>query len=172
MILYTCLEFVAFVLFVVGTPIDMFRRSGEDTLGNTYCISLWGLKKKCYSTTYNYKINTLWELCSGRKNLFKAAEITAILTILILFVCFMLAFLACCCCKPCTCCIRLLLVPLTIASIGTGAATWGCMASSYNSSNGKCPAIKKDWSYGAGFGLLVTAWVINVINMVFLLLPC
>ncbi|CAC9538387.1 Amastin_surface_glycoprotein_-_putative [Leishmania infantum] len=47
------------------------------------------------------------------------------------------------------------------------------MAVTYNKDEGmNCFAIKELGSYGAGFVLFVLAWILDVINIIILLLPC
>ncbi|KPI85576.1 amastin-like protein [Leptomonas seymouri] len=82
-LIYSLLQLVVFLFIFVGTPIDMFRPMDENTLGDTPCLTLWGLKEKCYSTTYDARVNDLFEMCPERRARFRAAQAFAIMNIII-----------------------------------------------------------------------------------------
>jgi hypothetical protein len=171
-IIYSILQFVAFLFILVGTPIDMFRVKGEKVIGNKGCVTMWGYKKKCYSTTYDLKVGKIFELCKGRKDRFRAAEAFAIINIIIYGVACVLGFVMLCCCH----CLRWVCLVLNIFGF-TSVVSWAIMADAYGSKSGDlgagyCGKLKTLYKYGAGFALLVTAWCLDIVNIIFLMLPC
>lgn len=186
--IYTILEFVAFVFVLVGTPIDMFRSKGQNEIGNSACLTMWGYKSECYSTSYDVKsMSTLFAGCPKRLHHFQAAEAFAIISIAVFAVCFILGLCMCSCCSSCACCCRVLLCILIILGIASAAVVWACMAASYNVDhngddssaesiisdvNPLCYKLKNIVKYGAGFALIVVGWAIHTVNLLFALLPC
>jgi len=175
-LLYTLAQIVALVFAVVGTPIEMFRFKHEVD-GDTPCVTLWGIKNKCSSTSYDVKVDDdlMFLGCSSRQDHFKAAEAFAIISICIIAGAAAFGFIQCCCCVCC----QFLLYLLNICTIATLCIAWALMANVYNSNSDKsvatvmCHALKdEDFKYGAGFALLVVAWCIVIIDMIFLKLPC
>ncbi|KPI85579.1 amastin-like protein [Leptomonas seymouri] len=71
----------------------------ESTLGDTPCLTLWGLKEKCYSTTYDARVSDLFEMCPERRARFRAAQAFAIMNIFIYGVACVLGFVQLCCCR-------------------------------------------------------------------------
>lgn len=183
LLIYGVLELCAFLCFVVGTPLDQFRSKDQDEFGNTPCLTLWGCKPKCYDPSFKNRVNENFEACPSRAAKFKVAQSFAILTILISLVALIMVALMCSCLAYCSCCVRLVVVVLTVVAIGSGAVTWSMMVVAFHNSQGECPALKKlffcpgvedssaNSKYGAGFGLLVVGWVLQVLNMVFIHLP-
>ncbi|KPI85577.1 amastin-like protein [Leptomonas seymouri] len=154
----------------------MFRRKDEDTLGNTPCLTLWGLKDKCYSTTYDVRVNDLFVMCPERRDRFRAAQAFAIIFIVIFCVECVLGFVQLCCCT----CLRWVCLALNILGIFS-CIPWTLMCVMYfrNTESSSdwwrsrnCTRFNTDYKYGAGFALLVTAWCVNTVNIVFIMLPC
>lgn len=183
--IYAILEAIAFLFIVVGTPIDQFRSKTDNNdltsfLGNTACLSLWGRKNECYSTTINTRPSKLFDACKDRLVRFQAGEAMAIVSIVLYGLCLILALCACGCCSACACCLRVVIVILTIAGIASGAAVWGCMANCYNvqhsfsesSDASLCLSLKDHFKYGAGFALILVAWILHTVNVIMALLPC
>ncbi|KPA82130.1 amastin-like protein [Leptomonas pyrrhocoris] len=175
-VIYCILQFIAFLFLLVGTPIDMFRAKNEDTIGNKPCLTMWGTKEKCYSTKYDIRPDDLFVLCKERRDRFRAAEAFAIIHIVVYLVACILGFVQLCCCS----CLRWACLALNILGI-TSCISWAIMADLYlrNSSasltwsgSPNCYKFNLAFKYGAGFGLLVTAWCLNIVAMVFLMLPC
>ncbi|KPA82139.1 amastin-like protein [Leptomonas pyrrhocoris] len=173
-VIYSILQFIAFLLILVGTPIDMFRAKNEDTIGNKPCVTMWGIKEKCYSTKYDIRPKDLFALCKGRLDRFRAAEAFAIINIAIYLVACILGFVQLCCCH----CLRWVCLLLNILGI-SAVVTWAIMADAFGSKSGAdrfnigyCGKLKDFSKYGAGFGLFVTAWCLDIVNIVFLMLPC
>jgi len=172
-IIYAILQFIAFLFILVGTPIDMFRSKDRNVFGNTECLTMWGYKQKCYSTTYDIRINDLFALCTGRRDRFRAAEAFAIICIFVYGVAALLGFVMMCCCS----CLRWVCLVLNIVGISS-VVTWAIMVDAYHQSSGGsgvsvCGRMKSDrMKYGAGFALFLTGWCLNIVNIIFLMLPC
>lgn len=170
LVFYCALQLCAFVLVLVGTPIDQFRSKDNDELiGDTPCLTLWGYKSKCYGTKYDSRTKDIWALCDDRRTRFQAAEAFAIISIGVFGAAALFGFIQLCCCP----CFRWFCLVLNIVGIVTCCVTWACMASEYNTGRGiACAALKDGMRYGAGFALFVTGWCLCIINIVFLMLPC
>lgn len=168
LILYAILQFVAFVFVLVGTPIDMFRSKKENVLGNTPCLTLWGMKTKCYSTKYDSKLSDTFGTCTDRINRFRAAEAFAILSIIVFGVACLIGFIMLCCCS----CLRWLCLVLNILGIATACITWALMVDAYYTSRNTCPKLNITYKYGAGLALFVVGWCLDIIDIIFLMLPC
>lgn len=78
-LIYGLLQFAALVLVVIGVPFDQFRpRSVQEDIkkedfSNSYCITMWGTKDKCYSLTYIDRPNDLFANCGSRPRYFRMA---------------------------------------------------------------------------------------------------
>lgn len=173
---YCVMQFIALVFIVVGTPIDMFRAKGVDTFGNKACLTLWGSKEKCYSTTYNTKPSELFAQCTERRDRFRAAEAFAIISIVVYGVAALLGFIQLCCCH----CLRWICLMLNILGIFS-CISWSLMADLYFknttssvtwSASANCYRFSRDYKYGAGFALLIVGWALNFIAILFLAFPC
>lgn len=178
---FTGVEFLALLFFVIGTPIDMFRLKDIDSLGNTNCVTMWGFKEKCHSTTYDVTFSkALFDTCESRYNYIVLTQACSLITIAAFLICFFFALLACCCTFR-LCCCRVLIFIISIVGTITGAIAWGSMVTIYlnNQSddfmvelNVLCSPWKLIFKYGAGFALLVTGWCLHAVNGLILLLPC
>lgn len=180
--IFTLLEFVALLFFTIGTPIDMFQSKDRDCEGNAHCLTLWGLKTKCYSMKYEEKFSYEWfEGCTSRFLNFRLSQAFSILSIYIYFMCFVVGVSLCCCCASCLAQGKLLLGVLTFFGCGTGAAAWGFMATAYNVNQGnderiivnelRCNAFKETFSYGSGFILFVMGWCLQSVNILMAVSP-
>ena len=169
-IIYSILQFIAFLFILVGTPIDMFRAHEKSVWGNTQCLTMWGFKMKCYSNTYDIKPSKLFPACTGRKDRFRAAEAFAIINIVVYGVACILGFVQLCCCG----CLRWVCLVLNIFGI-TSVVSWAIMADAHSTKKGDglgyCAKLSVDYKYGAGFALLVTGWCLDIVDIVFLMLP-
>ncbi|TPP49064.1 Amastin surface glycofamily protein [Leishmania donovani] len=169
MLLYVISQFFAFLLVLVGTPIDMFRANDTSRIGNTPCLTLWGGKDKCYSTIYNVKSDDLWANCPDRRLQFRVAQALAVISIVVYGLAFILGFIALCCCF----CLRWVCLTLNILGFGTLGVVWALMVVAYYKDGGRdCARENLDHQFGAGFILLVVAWCLNTIDIWFLLLEC
>lgn len=172
LVFYCALQLCAFVLVLVGTPIDQFRSKGHDGLiGDTPCLTLWGYKDKCYSTKYDLRTKEIWALCDDRRTHFLVAEVLSIISIGVFGAAAVFGFIQLCCCSSCCRCVCLL---LNILGVGAAGVTWAFMVTEYNIQydNNACFKLKSLYKYGAGFALFVTGWCLCLVNIVFLMLPC
>lgn len=177
---FVIVQFVAVALTVIGTPIDMFRPKDSDYKSDTYCITLWGTKEKCFSTTYNSKTKEFWEPCTVRKSRFVAAQVCAIITIATFFLSLILALVQCCCCLCC----KFVCMLLNIVGVVTGIVVFALMLDSWNNTRGpgvipRCVAIKRyskvnevPMKIGAGLVLFIVSVALGFVNIFISLLPC
>lgn len=178
---YGVLQFVALSLLVIATPIDMFRDSRVNLLGNRGCLTMWGYKEACYSNEYSVVLENLFELCRGRRDRFRAAEVLTVGSIVLLLLSTVCAVIMLCCCR----CLRWVCMGLTVTSFSVSTAVWGMMSQMYftavsSNSGAGCKALREDgasfttgyFRYGAGFYLIVISGWLNFISIIFLLLPC
>ncbi|KAL7696247.1 amastin-like protein [Lotmaria passim] len=193
LVLYSIVQFIAFLFILVGTPIDQFRLSTDDMFSNSPCLTIWGWKNKCISATWNTRTNTLWSSCPDRKDRFRASEGLAIAAIVITLVASILGFVMLCCCR----CLRWLNLILNLLGTGTGCAVSALMIDAYYNrhdpyssvellvGNITCGALRDNalvhgevgtgaahFKYGAGFALYIVGWGLCFINIIFLMLPC
>ncbi|GET92141.1 amastin-like surface protein, putative [Leishmania tarentolae] len=169
MIIYTILQFIAFLLVLVGTPIDMFRSNEKLLVPANPCLTLFGFKMDCSSTNYFGTSDEMWASCTGRRDRFRAAQVFAIISIVVYGAAFVLGLLTLCR-RPR---LRWVCLALSIAGIVTLCIVWACMAVTYNKDEGEnCAAANDFMKFGAGLVLLLVAWCLDIINIVFLLLPC
>ncbi|KAL7696245.1 amastin-like protein [Lotmaria passim] len=175
-IIYSILQFIAFLFILVGTPIDMFRAHEKSVWGNTQCLTMWGFKMKCYSNTYDIKPSELFPACTERRDRFRAAEAFAIISIVVYGVACIFGFVQLCCCS----CLRWACVLLNIFGI-TSCISWAIMSDLYLkdttssptwTTSVNCHKLKLNYKHGAGFALLITGWALNLVGIVFLAFPC
>lgn len=175
-IIYSILQFIAFVFILVGTPIDMFRDKSINRIGDTQCVTMWGLKTKCYSTKYDTRPKDMFTSCKGRLDRFRAAEAFAIINIAFYGLGCLFGFIMLCCCL----CFRWLCLILNILGI-TSCVSWAIMVYAHSTTSDKvnlpskanyCLKLKDYYNYGAGFALVVVAWCLDIIAIIFLMLPC
>ncbi|TPP49077.1 Amastin surface glycofamily protein [Leishmania donovani] len=169
MILYVIFQFLAFLLVLVGTPIDMFRVKELGRFANTPCLTLWGGKEECYSTMYDVSYEELWANCTHRRLQFRVAASLAVISIVVYGLAFILGFIALCCCVF----FRWVCLTLNILGFGTLGVVWALMVVAYYKDDGLfCPRVSSRFDFGFGFILLVVAWCLNTIDIFFLLLEC
>ncbi|TPP49074.1 Amastin surface glycofamily protein [Leishmania donovani] len=169
MILYVIFQFLAFLLVLVGTPIDMFRVKELGRFANTPCLTLWGGKEECYSTMYDVSYEELWANCTHRRLQFRVAASLAVISIVVYGLAFILGFIMLFCCF----CLRWVCLTLNILGFGTLGVVWALMVVVYYKDDGLfCPRVSSRFDFGFGFILLVVAWCLNIIDIWFLVLPC
>ncbi|CAJ1023351.1 putative Amastin surface glycoprotein [Leishmania utingensis] len=166
LLLYAILQFIAFLLVLVATPLDMFRsQNGQPLQG---CLTLWGFKYNCSSLGKDVVISTVWNSCPRRLMLFHAAEAFAIVSIFLYGMAFILGVVM----LLCSFNLRYVCLGLNIVGAITLCVVWAAMAMTYlKEDGGPCPAMRTLLNYGVGFTLLIIAWVLDIINIFFLLLP-
>ncbi|TPP50763.1 Amastin surface glycofamily protein [Leishmania donovani] len=81
---------------------------------------------------------------------------------------FLFGFILLWCCSA----FRWVCVALNIVGIGTVCVVWVLMVKVYHIDDGTvCMVLDKGFRFGIGFGLLLVAWVLDIIAIFFLLLP-
>lgn len=178
-ILFTILEFFAFALVIVGTPIDVFRKDGESSDSNTECLTMWGYKEKCYSTSLTLKFTSNTFLnCPSRFRLFQCSQACSIITILLFFMNFLLGLVSCCCAGG-NCAFTCIIYFFSALAFLTAAAVWIPLSVLFLSgSNDKtsiydlCEALNRNYIYGIGFFLVLSGWVGHTVGSIFLSFPC
>ncbi|XQJ30505.1 Amastin surface glycoprotein, putative [Leishmania guyanensis] len=168
LLIYAVVQFIAFFLVMFATPIDMFVFKPQFRSGRTPAVTLWGLKNKGFGTKYSRSIYELWSDCPGRLMRFRVAQVLAIISILVYGTAFVLGVTMLFCCPY----LRFVCVALNIVGAVTLCIVWASMVVTYR--NEDPPAcIRESFlsNYGAGFVLLVVAWVLDILNIFVLLLP-
>ncbi|TPP54954.1 Amastin surface glycofamily protein [Leishmania donovani] len=167
-ILYAILQFIAFLFVLVGTPIDMFRGTTKDLFNISLCITLWGSKFECKTIMYAMPTDDQWKFCPTRLQHFHIAQILSIISVFVYALAALLGFIMLCCCSL----LRWLCLVFNIAGIITLGITWGFMVVEYGRNESRfCPPLRKDYKFGVGFALFMVAWVLNLIDIIFLMLP-
>ncbi|CAD2219866.1 amastin-like surface protein-like protein [Angomonas deanei] len=174
-IIYTILQAIVFIFVLVATPIDMFKPKnnnfwitipGWSPAGRGSCYTMWGYKTDCSSTKYTSKGTAAFG-CGRRRNNMNGAAAFAIISIFLTLVALVFGILLICKCLGA-------IVPLILSIIAmvTILISWACVAGVYT--QGFCGGnpYKTNMKYGAGFGLLVTAWCLEVILVIFLIVFC
>ncbi|CAJ1007779.1 putative Amastin surface glycoprotein [Leishmania naiffi] len=164
LLVYVVLQFIAFMLVLVATPIDMFRSNNGQ--GGVQCVTLWGSKANCNGITNDRTISSLFVMCPRRLRLLRAAEAFAIVSIFIYGAAFMLGVVVLLCSSN----LRLVCLVLNIVGAVTVCFVWAVIAVTYLTEDGGCSALRTLLQYGAGFALLIIAWLLDVINVLFLVL--
>lgn len=188
LVIYSIVQFIAFLFILVGTPIDQFRVENDEVFSNSPCLTVWGWKNKCISATWNSLTNDYWSGCPDRVKRFRAAEALSIAAIVITLVAFILGFVMLCCCQCC----RWLCLLLNLLGTGCACAVTALMIDAFYNDhetetipklNASCDALRENrlmggasapthFKYGAGFALYIVGWGLCFINIVFLMLPC
>ncbi|CBZ24104.1 putative amastin-like protein [Leishmania mexicana MHOM/GT/2001/U1103] len=169
MILYALLQFLAFLFVLVATPIDMFRPKGTSRFASTQCLTLWGEKMECFNTVYTRSSDELWANCTDRRIVFRASEALAVISIFVYALAFILGFIMLFCCF----CLRWVCLTLNIIGSVTLSVVWVLMVVVYYTDdvNG-CQRLMKWFQFGLGFILLVSAWCLDVLGILDLLILC
>nr|CAJ2471760.1 unnamed protein product [Leishmania braziliensis] len=167
LLVYAVLQFIAFFLVLVGTPLDMFRFNSL-TRSVTRCLTLWGYKERCSSSSIDSPLNVVWEECPARLRRFHVAQAFAIVSILVYGAAFVLGVIMLFCCSF----LRSVCLTLNIVGVATLCVVWVAMTMTFSKDEGGiCVDFQSVSHYGAGFALLVTAWVLDILNIFILLLP-
>ncbi|XQJ30364.1 amastin-like surface protein, putative [Leishmania guyanensis] len=169
LLVYVAVQFVAFFLVLVATPIDMFWFRNQTAELPFWCLTLWGLKTDCYSLVYDDFPDTLWFYCTSRRDRFRAAQGFAVISVFVYGAAFVLGVIMLFCYRW----LRWVCLALNCIGAVTVCIVWVSMAVTYNRDEGPgCPAWRTMYTYGAGFVFLLLAWLLDLFNIpVLLLLP-
>ncbi|SYZ65285.1 Amastin_surface_glycoprotein [Leishmania braziliensis MHOM/BR/75/M2904] len=167
-IVYSILQFIAFLLVLVGTPLDMFRSRQRSIFNETSCVLLWGVKRNCSSIVYAATSDDRWVMCPTRRTHFRVARVFAVITIVVYCAAFVLGFIMLCCYAW----LRWVCLGLNIVGFVTLAIPLALMVVSYQTDEDlACPQLKRDFNFGIGFSLFAAALCLDAIDIVFLLIP-
>ncbi|KAK7196205.1 Amastin surface glycoprotein [Novymonas esmeraldas] len=155
------LEAIVFILTVVGTPIDVFRSRGPASASVHVCYSMWGVKE-CGNHKTN-PINAPYKgfPSSGIEKTMNAASAFAIISIFLTLVALVLTVLL-----VFKCIFRVIPGIFSVLAFVTLLVCWACMAGAYNKNYGAGLRIKTGYTYVGGFGLIVTAWCVQTVEMI------
>ncbi|CBZ40996.1 uncharacterized protein [Leishmania mexicana MHOM/GT/2001/U1103] len=166
-IVYVVLQLIAFVCVMIGTGVDIFYIKPESSGGHRLCVTLWGGKDDCRKPKVISSLDELWALCPRIRDNFRAAEAFAIISIIVYGFAFLFGCLLLCCCSD----FRWVCLALNIVGAVTACVVWALMVVTYRLQEEKCEVLSDDFVFGTGFGLYVFAWVLDILNIIFLMLP-
>nr|CAJ2465517.1 unnamed protein product [Leishmania braziliensis] len=167
LLVYAVLQIIAFLLVLVATPLDMFRFN-EDGSNVTGFISLWGTTFIVGDLSFFSSSSDVWDLCPDRVMRFRVAQALAVFSILVYGAAGALGVIMLFCCPL----LRWICLTLNIVGAVTACVVWAAMVLTYFTNEGRtCPALMTRTKFGVGFALFVVAWVLDLINIVFLALP-
>nr|CAJ2471557.1 unnamed protein product [Leishmania braziliensis]CAJ2471559.1 unnamed protein product [Leishmania braziliensis]CAJ2472184.1 unnamed protein product [Leishmania braziliensis]CAJ2472185.1 unnamed protein product [Leishmania braziliensis]CAJ2472186.1 unnamed protein product [Leishmania braziliensis] len=165
---YAVVQFIAFLLVLVGTPIDMYRFRPRFITQNTTVTTLWGVKMGGFNLTNVITSDYLWRRCTNRRDRFRVAQVFAVISIFVYGAAAALGFMMLYCCSV----FRLFCLALNIVGALTLCIVWAAVVVTYYvKDNEFCWKESVFSTYGAGFVLLVLAWILDIVNIAFLLLP-
>ncbi|CAJ1039342.1 putative Amastin surface glycoprotein [Leishmania shawi] len=169
LLVYVVVQFVAFFLVLVATHIDMFRYRPDGSMLDNECITLWSSKNNCASGKHDISSDGQWAACPPRRDRFRAAQAFVIISIFVYGTAFVLGVIMLLCNR----CFRWVCLALNSVGAVTLFIVWVAMAVTYSRNEGfGCLAPKAFHSYGAGFVLLVLAWLPDILNIPVLLFLC
>ncbi|CBZ08371.1 amastin-like protein [Leishmania infantum JPCM5] len=166
-IIYVVLQFIAFFSVLIGTGVDMFYIKPEHSFGARVCITLWGGKTDCRKAKVTITPGVRWKFCPIRRNNFRIGEAFAVISIFVYGAAFLFGFLLLYCCAG----FRWLCLALNIVGAVTACVVWAVMVVTYRLPEPKCLELSDGYDFGTGFGLFVLAWILDIIDIIFLMLP-
>ncbi|CAM42334.1 amastin-like surface protein-like protein [Leishmania braziliensis MHOM/BR/75/M2904] len=158
-LLFSAIQFLVLLFVVIATPISQI-----DSMTSKMCYTLWGSKSDCSKVGYTGRGKMAFGGCGQRVNNMNGGAAFAIISILttlvaLFFGIMMLIRVSC----P-------VILPLffTSVSVVTILISWACVAGAFT-----IKMCGDRWSnfamkYGPGFGLMVTAWCLQIANVVVL----
>ncbi|KAL7694907.1 amastin [Lotmaria passim] len=199
LMVYVVLQFITMLFVVIATPIQLFKINNDwrdkiypELVGSKkrLCVSAWGMKLGCNQKGY-YNRDFTHTFCYRVRLDFKIVEAFCLMTI-----CFMVLGLALGILsifqkvsKGATGAIGAFAMVLCLIPWGIIAGMYyqkpccettgwntdnkvrNCVGNNTNIRNEDIPGFKHMGSYGAGFGLLVAAWAIQVVAIAFAFAP-
>ncbi|CAG9574596.1 amastin-like surface protein-like protein [Leishmania major strain Friedlin] len=151
------LQLAVFLFVIVATPISQF-----DVKNGSGCYTFIGYKTECSLSAVS-ATGTAAFGCKQRRDSMGSGAAFAIISILttlaaLVFIALMLLRIPCAVFPP---------LLFTCLSVFTILISWACVASVYSIRMCNDP-FYRFVHYGPGFGLMVTAWCLQVINVVVL----
>lgn len=167
-VVFAIVQFLVFLFVLISTPLEHFVAKGNWGNGSG-CFTMFGYQNSCRGS-YTSKGTEAWG-CVKRRDNMNAAGAFAIISIIttlaaLVFGILMVIRIPCAVLFP---------VVLVLVSVLTILISWGCVAAVYgqNMCKGNAAvgaAFKFFTSYGPGFGLMVTAWCFEVVNLILIIL--
>nr|ACS87844.1 g-amastin [Angomonas deanei] len=158
------LEAIIFLFCVVGTPIDVFKAKSK--VKPRMCYSMWG-SKQCgpHKTNPSGSANKGFPT-SNIKSVMTAAAAFSIISIFFTLLALILTILVACKCMS-----GIIAGVISIIAFISTLIVWACQAGVYYKKYRLVPIgpryqIKDSYHYHASFGLFVTAWCLQTIEMI------
>lgn len=160
---------------LIGTCLPQFMYKLQGSNGRT-CITLFSLDLNCMHSPHRSLSGFFRKACKARTNYFQAGEAFAIISIFVYFAAFIagvLQFFR-------KISITHIIAGVNAAGVITALIVWLVMIHVYNSNDLKqsntllheCQPLKdSNYNLGAGFALIILAWVLNLIAIPFLYIP-
>ncbi|CBZ24105.1 putative amastin-like protein, partial [Leishmania mexicana MHOM/GT/2001/U1103] len=139
----------------------------ELTSGDRVCVTLWGGKIDCRKAQITISLDEVWVNCPRARNNFRLAQVFAIISAIVYGFAFLFGFLLLYCCSG----FRWVCLALNIVGAVTAGFVWALMVMTYKVHGPKYVELSRFFNFGTGFGLYVCAWVLDILDLIFLLLP-
>ncbi|CAJ1014503.1 putative Amastin surface glycoprotein [Leishmania utingensis] len=167
-IVYSILQFIAFLLVVAGTVLDMFRVRGVFIPTPQACLTLWGFKDSCSDGKISLTLEQFFYQCTDARNHFYVAAALAVMSIFVYCAAFVLGVIMLYCCVY----LRWACLVLNILGSVTLATSWVfVLVVSHRTNLSNCLQVPVSISFGIGFALLIVAWVLDLVSIAFLFIP-
>jgi hypothetical protein len=158
------LEAIIFLFCVIGTPVDVFRAKTKISGSRRRCYSMWGIKDCGAHKVHPDNLPNKGFPSSSIRSTMNAAAAFAIISIFVTLVSMILTILL-----VCKCVFRVIPGVVSIIAFITTLIVWACQAGAYYKKYGVTileDKIKNHFHYAGSFGLFVTAWCLQTIEMV------
>lgn len=158
------IEAVIFLFTIVGTPIDAFR--GKVTyMGYRSCYSMWGAKRCGAHKVPSGQVNKGFP-CKKTRDTMNAAAAFSIFSLFMTLVTMVMCILL-----VCKCLTKLVPAILGIVCVITLLIVWACQAGAFHQRCTSMSAkISESMNYAGSFGLFITAWCLQIVNVVLMFL--
>ncbi|CAM37156.1 amastin-like protein [Leishmania braziliensis MHOM/BR/75/M2904] len=168
-LVYAILQFIAFMFLLSGSLVDMFHVNEYFSANSDYCLTYWGLKERCTDMKNVKSLDEFFKHCSFARDHFHTARVLALVSIVVFGLASLLGFMTMCCYNS----LGWGCLLLNIVGIVTSAFSWAPMVvlSRYDNLT-FCTELPVTFAFGSGFALLIVAWILDIINIFFLLFPC
>ncbi|AYU81232.1 amastin, putative [Leishmania donovani] len=167
-IIYVVLQFIALLCVMIGTGVDMFYLKHGPGSSARVCVTLWGAKSDCRGPKVTNPSDKRWASCPIRRRNFRIGQAFAVITIFVYGLAFLFGFLLLYCCSG----FRWLCLALNIVGAVTACVVWAVMAVTYRvNEEPNCTTLNLVYNFGTGFGLFVFAWILGILDIIFLMVP-
>ncbi|AYU79213.1 amastin-like surface protein-like protein [Leishmania donovani] len=160
-LLFTVIQFLVLLFVVIATPISQI-----DSKTSRTCYTFWGMKSDCRKVHYTAKGKGAFGNCRQRLNNMSGGAAFAIVSVFttlaaLVFGILMLIRVSCAVVFP---------LIFTCISIFTIFISWACVAGAYTIKMCGMKWSNYSLEYGPGFGLMITAWCLQIVNVLVLVL--